>query len=174
MREAYDGTRSDSMLNRMLNLDMQITLADDDLRKVSRMCGLAGVEVRYPFLDEAMVELAARVPPRAKLQGRRLRAFFRDTFRDFLPPTTLKKSKHGFGLPFGAWLRTHPALRELAYDNIDALKKRDIFLPSFLDEAVALHRDGHAAYYGEIVWVLMILELWLASRATGAKPAALG
>jgi len=174
MRAAYESTRSNSMLNRMLNLDMQITLADDDLRKVSRMCALAGVEVRYPFLDEAVVALAARVPPRAKLRGTRLRAFFRDTFREFLPPSTLKKSKHGFGLPFGAWLRTHPALQEMAYDNIGALKKRDIFLPSFLDEAVALHRDGHAAYYGEIVWVLMILELWLGSRDAGARPAALG
>ncbi|MHA1113156.1 MAG: asparagine synthetase B family protein [Alphaproteobacteria bacterium] len=171
MRGAYDGARTDSMLNRMLNLDMQITLADDDLRKVSRMCALAGVEVRYPFLDEAVVELAARVPPAAKLRGTHLRAFFRDTFRDFLPPSTLKKSKHGFGLPFGVWLRTHPALQELAYDSIAALKGRDIFAPAFLDEAVALHRGGHTAYYGEIVWVLMILELWLRSRQEGARQA---
>jgi asparagine synthase (glutamine-hydrolysing) len=78
----------------------------------------------------------------------------------FLPVEILNKSKHGFGLPFGVWMRTHPQLQELGYDSLLALKKRDYFRPDFIDHAIGLHRTGHAAYYGELIWILMMLELW--------------
>ena len=41
--------------------------------------------------------------------------------------------------------------------------------PRFLDRVLALHRDVHAAYYGELVWILMVLELWLEARRPDTK-----
>jgi hypothetical protein len=64
-------------------------------------------------------------------------------------------------LPFGVWMREHRPLQDIAYDNILKLKPRGIFNPTFLDNAIELHRSGHAAYFGELVWILTILELWL-------------
>ena len=61
-------------------------------------------------------------------------------------------------------MKTHKALQELAYDTILKLSNRGIFLPQFLEHAVAGHRDGHAAYFGELIWVLTCLELWLAAN----------
>jgi asparagine synthase (glutamine-hydrolysing) len=163
-REIYDRPRDASALNRMLYLDWQLTLADNDLRKVGRACELAGVEVRYPLLDDAVVAQSTRVPSREKLRPRRLRHFYKEAMRGFLPPEVLSKRKHGFGLPFGVWLAEHPGLRALAYDNLTALKRRGYLRPAFIDRAIHLHSRGHAAYYGELVWVLMVLELWLAAR----------
>jgi len=60
LREVYERTASASSVNRMMHLDLKFTLADNDLRKVSRMCEVAGVEVRYPLLDDALVESSVR------------------------------------------------------------------------------------------------------------------
>ncbi len=163
-REIYDRPHYASPLNRMLYLDWQLTLADNDLRKVGRACELAGVEVRYPLLDDAVVEHSLRIPSSEKLRPGHLRHFYKVAMRGFLPPEVLTKRKHGFGLPFGVWLAEHPGLRALAYDCLGALKSRGYIRPGFIDRAIDMHSHGHAAYYGELVWVLMILELWLAAH----------
>lgn len=164
LRETYWGCEADSYVDRMLFLDWKFTLADNDLVKVGSMCQLAGVEVRYPLLDDELVEFSTRVPAALKLRGNRLRYFYKRALTGFLPEATINKSKHGFGLPFGVWMRTEPKLQALAYDSLTSLKRRGFFKPEFLDEAVSQHRNGHAAYYGELIWVLMMLELWLASH----------
>jgi asparagine synthase (glutamine-hydrolysing) len=88
-----------------------------------------------------------------------------------LPRQTLAKSKHGFGLPFGVWLGGHGGLQELADDSLTALGHRGWFDAAFLrrlrDE---LHRS-HLAYWGELVWVLVMLEQWLRAHATSPPDA---
>jgi len=81
--------------------------------------------------------------------------------RDFLPLAIIDKKKHGFGLPFGVWMQDHAPLRELAYDGLLRFKQRGIMQAAFIDRLITLHREGHAAYYGELVWVLMMLDLWI-------------
>ncbi len=160
LRMHYDDSGAESSLDSMLYLDVRTTLADDDLRKVEQTTALAGVGVRYPLLDEEVLSFSAKIPPAMKLDGRKLRSFFKYAVRNFLPPETLTKSKHGFGLPFGLWLKTDPGMQTLAYDSLASLKKRDIFQPAFLDSAIETHRSGHSSFHGELIWVLMLLELW--------------
>ncbi len=161
LREIYTAPASASPLNRMLYLDWHRTLHDNDLVKVNRMCQLAGIQVVYPLLDDRLVEFSCRLPSSLKLKGRRLRWFYKQAMRDFLPRQTIRKSKHGFGLPFGIWVRSHQRLQELAYDSLQQLKQKPYLQPAFIDRAIELHRSGHAAYYGELIWILMMLSLWL-------------
>ena len=161
LREPFFRTRSDSVINRMLHLDWKQTLADNDLRKVCRMCEVAGVEARYPLLDQRIVDFAARLPPDYKVRGSYLRWFFKEALKDFLPPEIINKSKHGFGLPFGLWMETHQPLRDLAYDSLAAFRKRGFIEPAYLDRLITLHRTEHANYYGVLIWVIMMLEQWL-------------
>ncbi len=168
-RECYGRLPEASALNRMLYLDWKITLHDNDLVKVNRMCELAGISVAYPMLDDEVVELSCRVPSRLKLRRGKLRWFYKQAFGGFLPEAILRKSKHGFGLPFGIWLKEHPPLRDLAYDSVSQLKRRAYFLPGFIDAAIRMHRSGHSGYYGELIWILMMLALWLdAKESRGA------
>lgn len=164
LREVYERTDSASPINRMLHLDLKQTLADNDLRKVTGMCEAAGVEARYPFLDEAVVALAAEIPPELKVKGLKLRYLFKQALRNFLPPEILRKTKHGFGLPFGVWLREYPPLAELAENSLAAFGRRGIVRPEYLDRLVTEHRSGHATYFGTMIWVLMIAERWLTER----------
>lgn len=164
-RKVFKQPEKASKLDRMLYLDWQFTLADNDLRKVSQMCEKAGVEVTYPMLDDELVEFSTTIPDRMKLKNGDLRHFYKQALRDWLPEVTINKEKHGFGLPFGVWMQEHEPLREMAYDNLLALKQRSYFKPGFIDHAIELHRSGHASYYGELIWIMMVLELWLSSRA---------
>lgn len=161
LREVYARTDSASAINRMMHLDLQITLADNDLRKVSRMCEAAGVEVRYPLLDDALVEFSGRIPPSLKVNRLQLRYFFKEALRDFLPAEILSKTKHGFGLPFGLWLREHAPLSDLARDSLDAFGRRGIVRPAYMESLFRSHAEEHATYFGVMIWVIMVLELWL-------------
>jgi asparagine synthase (glutamine-hydrolysing) len=158
--EFFERSPARSDLDRMLHLDWKITLADNDLRKVNRMCELAGIAVRYPMLDEEVVDLSMRVPDRLKLRGHKLRYFYKQAFGNFLPQEVINKRKHGFGLPFGEWLKTEPVLRDTTYPALESLKRRGIFDPAAIDRVVTMHREGHASYYGSMVWALLMLELW--------------
>ena len=64
----------------------------------------------------------------------------------------------------GAWLVGHPPLRALAVDGIAVLRQRGIVQPRFCDDLLANKLPEHPAYYGTMVWVLMMLGLWLDSR----------
>ncbi|MCG5517086.1 MULTISPECIES: asparagine synthetase B [unclassified Ectothiorhodospira] len=160
MREIYQRPAEASTLNRMMYLDWQQTLADNDLRKVSRMCQLAGVDVVYPMLDDDLVAFSCRVPSHLKASKGRLRHFYKEAMTGFLSDEIIHKKKHGFGLPFGVWMQDHPPLREMAYDGLLRFKERGIMKPAFIDELIHLHQQ-HAAYYGEMVWILMMLDLWM-------------
>jgi asparagine synthase (glutamine-hydrolysing) len=169
LRTEYFGAGDPHAVNRMLHLDWQFTLQDNDLVKVSTMCRHAGVGVAYPMLDDDLVAFSCRIAGEDKLRDDDLRRFYRHAMRGFLPDAVIDKKKHGFGLPFGVWTRTHHGLRRHATDAIESLRQRRLFEPAFLDRALALHSDVHAGYYGELVWILMVLELWFAARLPHAR-----
>lgn len=161
MREAYFRCTSPDPVERMMHLDHKFTLADNDLRKVSRMCELADVDVRFPFLDDDLIAFSGALGTAQKVSGGKLRVLFKDALRGFLPDQTITKSKHGFGLPFGVWLNSHPALRSLTGEALAGLGRRGIVQPSYLDHLRKEHATEHASYYGVMIWVLVQLELWL-------------
>jgi asparagine synthase (glutamine-hydrolysing) len=161
LRAVYGRTTSDHYINRMMHLDLKITLADNDLRKVGTMTEAAGIEVRYPLLDDRMVAFANRLPVDFKVRGARLRWFFKQALKDLLPKKIINKSKHGFGLPFGLWLESDPALRALAVESLASFKRRGYLRPVYVDRLLHLHRSSHATYYGVMIWTVMMLETWL-------------
>jgi asparagine synthase (glutamine-hydrolysing) len=165
LRRSFAEAQTRSDLNRLLYLDLKFTLADNDLRKVSGTCEMAGVDVLYPFLDRDLVEFANRVPPDLKLKGTKLRYFFKRASAGFLPEAILKKRKHGFGVPCGRWMRDHAPLRELACDSLRSLEKRGYLRAGFAVDLTALHQGEDAEYYGVMVYVLTMLELWHRSHA---------
>jgi asparagine synthase (glutamine-hydrolysing) len=163
-REVYARSGGDALVNRMLAYDWKFTLADNDLPKVLGAVGLSGLSVGFPFLDDAVVDLSLRVPPRWKVRGFTLRWFFKQALRGFLPDAILEKKKHGFGLPFGPWLAATPRLRELAGDSFARLARRGWVHAPFLDLLLERKLAEHPGFYGEMVWILVMLEQWFEVR----------
>jgi asparagine synthase (glutamine-hydrolysing) len=164
LKEVYDRADSASYINRMLHLDIKFTLADSDLRKVCGMTEAAGIDVRYPLLDDAMMDFSGEVPPDWKVKGQYLRWFFKTALKGFLPDEIINKSKHGFGLPFGLWAKEYAPLRERIEDRLSDLKKRNILQPAYIDLVRGEHMSGHATYFGKMIWNMMILEEWLQAK----------
>ncbi len=160
-RAPYDAPDVAGMLNRMLALDLKITLADNDLPKVVGACEVAGIDVRFPMLDDGVIDFSARLEPALKLKGTKLRYFFKEALRGFLPDEIITKQKHGFGLPFGPWLQSHDGLRQFVGDSLTRLRSRGIVRPAFIDELLGNTLAEHAGYYGTMVWVMLMLDQWL-------------
>ncbi len=164
LNETYHQGHASSLINRMLAFDWKLTLADNDLPKVVKACELAQMEVAFPLISNEMVAFSAQLEPHLKLKGTKLRYFFKEALRGFLPDEILVKQKHGFGLPFGVWLQDHKPLQDLAADSLVDLKQRKIIRPDFIDKLLSQHLNEHAGYHGTMVWVLMMLEHWYRQR----------
>jgi asparagine synthase (glutamine-hydrolysing) len=160
----YQRTKGADLLDRMLAYDWRFTLSDNDLPKVTGTTRLAGLEVAFPLLADAVVDLSLRLSPEDKVRGLRLRHFFKEALAGFLPPEIIAKKKHGFGLPVGPWLVTSPRFRELAYEALNALADRGLIQRALVDDLFSRRLEEHPGYYGEMVWVLMMLEHWMRSR----------
>ncbi|MGE5178130.1 MAG: asparagine synthetase B family protein [Bacteroidota bacterium] len=158
----HERARAKTELDRQLYLDLKITISDNDVLKVTRMCERAGVAVRFPFLDERVVGVATRVPARLKMRGGELRTFFKDTYRELLPEETRAKTKHGFGLPISGWLKSDPGLHDMMRDLVLSPRSvgRGYFRRDALEEVVRRHDVDGTPFYGTVLWNLMVLELW--------------
>ncbi len=172
--EHFNAARARSELNRLLYLDVKVTLADNDLRKVAGTAELAGIRVRFPLLDYRLAELSGRIPSALKLKGFEKRYIFKRAMEGILPDRVLHKKKHGFGVPLGQWLLQDPQLKSLVEDVLgDArTRQRGYFRRDFFDRLLELHRGEHARYYGEIVWYLLALELWHRQHLEGNERSA--
>jgi asparagine synthase (glutamine-hydrolysing) len=169
MNAAWQAAGSPSALDSMLFFDWKFVLADTDLRKVGHMCALAGIDVQYPMLSDRLIDLSIRVPNRAKIRGQRLRHFYKESLQGFLPDAIINKPKHGFGLPFGVWLKTSPTLGQLVDETLTGLSGRGIFNPALLSNLRDQHRSGHPGYFGYIIWDLLMLEMWLKSHGLAVR-----
>lgn len=157
----YRRVETTSMLHRLLYLDLKLAITDNDLRKVTRMGELAGVRVRYPMLDRRLVEHSGSIPADLKLKRFRERYVFKKAFRHLLPAETLGKKKHGFGVPVSRWLRRAP-LRDLARDILlsPTALQRGYFRRPFIEQLFAWQRDDQTNFFGDTLWVFLMLELW--------------
>lgn len=168
-RDVWGASHASDDVNRALAFDWRFTLADCDLPKVRETTRLAGVSVGFPLLDDELVAFSTRLPTDYKLKGLQLRWFFKEALRGFLPDEVITKKKQGFGLPFGVWLTRDAALKALATDTLHRLSARNIVRPGFVDGLLSRLLPAHPGYYGEMVWILMMMEQWLESARPGYR-----
>jgi asparagine synthase (glutamine-hydrolysing) len=150
----------DDDLAPFLWLDQKYYLADDILTKSDRMSMAHSVEVRPPFLDHRIVEFAAALPARLKIQGSQQKVVLRELMKDKLPPAILKRKKVGFDIPAHEWLRG--PLRELLEDSFDfgLSEYGQLFRRVGVERLKKRHlqREINVGYH---LWGLLILFLWM-------------
>lgn len=159
--ETWNAIEPAQSLNRILAFDWKYTLSDNDLPKVIGTTDLAGVDVGFPMLSDELVDFSLTVPTDWKLKGLTLRWFFKEALRGFLPDEIITKKKHGFGLPFGVWACQHEGLRAMTREALEGFRARGIVQPGFIDALLDTHLPAHPGYYGEMAWIIMMIELWL-------------
>ena len=149
----------DDALNLMLRVDAQTQLPDDLLLLTDRMSMAVSLECRVPLLDQALVELAARIPAHVKISNGRLKHVMKRALTGVLPADILGRRKRGFGTPMGAWLRADlaPLLRRLL--SREALRRRGLFDPARVEQLIAAH-DARRIDATDRLLALLNLEIW--------------
>jgi asparagine synthase (glutamine-hydrolysing) len=161
-REHFSAALAANDLNRWLYLDLKIIITDNDLRKVTTMSRLAGVTPRYPLLDPMLADFSGTVPAALKVRENQLRYLFKKAMAGILPPEIIAKPKHGFGLPYSVWLGEYQPLRDFTFDVLGSsrCRQRGYFRKDLLEWLWSQYRGDDRKYYGDILWVFLMLELW--------------
>jgi len=165
-QEAWWLAQARSSVNRAIDLQLQGDLPCRIAPAFAAACAAAGLQPVLPYLDDAVVAMAARLAPRHK-SGAGPRRLFRQALREVAGTAPARAA----GVPvlsFGRWLLGDARLRALAYDSVSALARRRILRRDFVDELLARRLPEDPAAHGETVWRLLMLEQWLARGRRGA------
>ncbi len=158
-REHFDRSRGWDPLDRMLHVDTGFYLPNDMLVKVDRMSMACSLEVRVPYLDHTLVELAARIPPEIKFKGREKKALLKRALRGMVPDVLLDQPKKGFNVPIPIWLRG--PLAPLARETLGPERQRrmGLFRPEAVTRLLEEHLSGRRDHSFPL-WGLLTLSLW--------------
>lgn len=158
----YDEAPARDHLDRILYADMKITLGDSDLPKVTCMSELAGIQARFPFLDQRVAEFSGRLPVKLKVKGFEKRYLFKRAFRDLLPIEVIQKKKHGFGIPVAPWLKSDRQLREFSRDVLLSARtvNRGYFRREFIESLFRSSETDDSCFSGDMIWAFLAVELW--------------
>jgi asparagine synthase (glutamine-hydrolysing) len=142
-QEHWDRCKSADPLSRVQYLDFKTYLVDDILVKVDRASMAHSLEVRVPVLDHKVVERAASLPSRWKLDGRNGKRIFKDAVRPILPAEIFSRPKTGFSIPLAAWLRKE--LRDYGQGLLlgsSGLASTGLFEKPYLERLWKEHQSG--------------------------------
>jgi asparagine synthase (glutamine-hydrolysing) len=161
LRQWWWSTQCRTGTNRAIALDLRLHLPAQ-LAATHLGCFLAGVDVAFPFLDDAVVDCAAHTDPRDKHPG-----MFTQHARSVraLAPRGMPRGAPAAPLPLTAWLQADPDLRALAFDSLADLRRRTIVAPRVIDDLLDTKLTDPAPAFGTLVWQLMMLEQWFVHRA---------
>ncbi len=147
-------------LDRLLDLNVRTYLLDDLLPKVDRTSMAHSLEVRAPFLDRELAELAFRLAPAARMRGLSLKRVLRVAVADLLPPEILKRGKRGFGVPLDRWFRQDLATYVRGMLSANNSRVRNYLVAEAIDDLIAEHQAG-VGNHGHAIWSLLTLEIFL-------------
>jgi asparagine synthase (glutamine-hydrolysing) len=156
---AFDGDTK----NRMLWTDLNLVLPGDMLTKVDLMSMKNSLEVRVPFLEPSIVELAFTMPGAYKLLGTRKKRILEDAFVDLLPKKVIGRPKKGFEMPVGEWLKGE--LAPLFFDVVTprAVKSLGVFRYGRIQEIYRMHRQNERDFTF-LLWNIFAVQWWEESR----------
>jgi asparagine synthase (glutamine-hydrolysing) len=138
--------------------DLNAYLPQDILTKVDRMTMAHSVEARPPLLDHRLVEFAATIPARFRLQNGTTKYLFKQAMRGVLPDHVIDRKKQGFAVPLAQWLRKD--LKTFARDVLLSPRAatRGIFNLRQVERMLELHNRGRDLDLQ--LWTILSLELW--------------
>jgi asparagine synthase (glutamine-hydrolysing) len=146
-------------LNRLLYLDAKTFLPCLNLAYTDKMSMASSVEVRVPFLDNELVELAGRIPTRLKLRRLQRKYIFKKSQEGILPREIVWRPKAGFGAPLRSWLASDlaPLMADLLSERV--LRERGLIQPAVVPRIQHENSTGQADHSLRL-YAFLTLELW--------------
>ncbi|WEK71720.1 MAG: asparagine synthase (glutamine-hydrolyzing) [Candidatus Chryseobacterium colombiense] len=140
-------------------VDKMISLEGDMIVKVDRTSMLTSLECRAPFLNRKLWNYTNSLPEHFLLKGNNKKYILKKAFEQYFPNDFLEKSKQGFGVPVGDWLR-HGMRKELeSYIDLGFLNKQNLFITDSLVNMVKSHINSLEDHSFK-VWTFYCFQKW--------------
>jgi asparagine synthase (glutamine-hydrolysing) len=159
----FRNCRGTSPIDQTLQLDAEIMMVDDPVKRVDNMAMAWGLETRVPFLDHEVVELAARIPAELKVRGGG-KHILKEASRGLVPDEVIDRPKGYFPVPALKYIRG--AFLDFVRDVLDApqARQRGLFNRPYIERLLAdpegeLTPKGHSK-----LWQVALLECWLQTQ----------
>ena len=148
-----------SPLEKMLHVERNYFLVDHNFNYTDKMSMSKGVEVRVPFLDKGVAELASTLPDRIKQKGKQGKWILKKAAEALLPKSIIYRPKSGFGAPLRTWLHNDlaPMVDSLLSDK--TISARGVFEPDKVRALIDADRAGREDYSYPI-FALLCFEIW--------------
>lgn len=123
-------------------VDKNVSLEGDMLVKVDRTSMMSSLECRAPFLNKAIWNLTNSLPENFLMKGWNKKYILKEAFADKFAPGFLDKSKQGFGVPVGDWLRGSLKPELESYIEPKFIETQGIFNSDYIINLVKNHLTG--------------------------------
>lgn len=165
--------------------DIDFYLGGDLLRKTDTASMAVPLEVRCPFLDPELAEVAIRASKQVLMPNNERKGLLKQVARKYLPDHIVDRPKQGFAIPIGTWFRDdYGGLRQLLYDHLESA---DPF-PGLADASVDINMNfvrqmlrehdaageksinpWHGRDHSQRLYMLLVLSIW-AKWLDGLRP----
>ncbi len=160
VRRELETEHADTFMDAVLRFDVTTLVVDDPVKRVDNMTMAWGLEARVPFLDQHLVELAARCPPELKLSGGG-KGILKEIARGRIPDAVIDRPKGYFPMPALKYVRGD--FYEWMADilNSRACRERGLYSRAYIDRLLAEPEQHFTRLNGSKLWHCALLEYWL-------------
>lgn len=153
------GIHHPASLNDYQRIDLHLSLEGDMLVKVDRTSMLNSLECRAPFLNRDLLQYTMSLPENYLMKRWNKKYLLKEAFKDAFPQGFLDKSKSGFGVPVGDWLREGLRKELESYIEISFLREQNIFKEDHVITLVRNHLDRKVDNTFK-VWTFFCFQKW--------------
>jgi asparagine synthase (glutamine-hydrolysing) len=160
LEDFFSRCNGNGPVDKALQLDQEIMLVDDPVKRVDNMTMAWGLEGRVPFLDHELVELAARIPTDLKLRNGG-KSILKEVARSLVPAEIIDRPKGYFPVPALKYLRG-PFLHYVRdVLNDPRAQQRELFNQPYVRRLLANPEENLTPKGHSKLWQIAVIEQWL-------------
>ncbi|MBS4959820.1 MAG: asparagine synthase (glutamine-hydrolyzing) [Clostridiales bacterium] len=154
----YDKVKGEKDVTKMQYIDLHLWLIGDILLKADKMSMAHSLEVRVPFLDKEVFQVARKIPVKFKVTNQNTKVAMRQAAHRYLPDMVAEKKKLGFPVPIRVWLR-----EDTYYYRVKEAFQSEVANQYFKTEEILKlleeHKNGKADNSRKI-WTIYMFLIW--------------
>lgn len=154
----YEDVKNEDEITQMMYINMHFWLAKDMLLKADKMSMANSVELRVPFLDKEVWNVARKIPSKYLIKDGETKKVFRDVAAEVIPEEWAKRRKLGFPVPFFMWIK-----EEKYFNKVKELFMQDWVSEFFDKDKINKMLDDHYAgveNHGRKLYNIYIFLVW--------------
>ncbi|RJE12537.1 asparagine synthase (glutamine-hydrolyzing) [Bacillus cereus] len=153
----YNEIKDYDDVSKMQYIDMYTWLRGDILLKADKMSTAHSLELRVPFLDKEVFDVASKIPTELKIANRTTKAILREAVRGIVPDHVLDRKKLGFPVPIRHWLKDE--MYDWALNIIKESKTEHLINKKYVLNLLEAHRTDKGDHSRKI-WTVLTFMVW--------------